>query len=64
MATADDAINMLTELLMKDGGPHQGITLEYLSPAASLRKQAEEIERREEIVRRAWEMVRDHRVNR
>jgi hypothetical protein len=59
-AVADGAIKMLTEVLLLDSDPHPGKTLEYLSPSASLRKQADEIERREAIFQRAWSMIRAH----
>jgi len=61
MATADEAIKMLTEVLLVDHNPHPGVTTEWLSPAAQLRKQADEMERREEIIHRAWNMVRSHK---
>lgn len=60
MATADEAIKMLTEILLLNREPQSTLAV-HMSPAASLRQQAEEIERKEAVIQRAWQMVRSHR---
>lgn len=60
MATADEAVKMLQEVLLLNHD--SGITtLVSYAPATMLRMQADEIERKEEVLKRAWDLVRGHK---
>jgi hypothetical protein len=66
MATAEEAISMLKEvlgLLRASGDPVPASTGMAYSRVEELRMEADRIESRDEIIKRARKMVRDHAAN-
>jgi hypothetical protein len=62
MATADEAVKMLSEVLtaIGQGGGSIGIAAVYHPPSTSLRMAADDFERKEALFCRAKELVRTH----
>ena len=63
MATSDEAIKMLRDILMIDHDPSIG-QLVCLSPSETLRRQADELDRKNALREAAWNMVWSHKPDR